>query len=1248
MSIPDYPVTNEERYLSRMLGQGFELPDEPITAVERYLDALVQNGGGGGGGGTPVPTGGVTKFNNRTGAVRPANNDYSASMISTSVSGKNVQTVLDELQDAAMIDGALDPSSGKAVENRVVSQALTALEAKTLPPGGSSDDILVKASGNNYHARWANQGNFMKKSDYDTDNNGRVDKADTSYAVQGPVYKAVLRNTRADTSLLTAEDKGVANGVVPLDSNRKILPEYMPDNIMNGLTNGGVFDAQTRVVTLSEAAKSILGVTYDTMTLEDSTVIPAGYPANVELYYITTNPGTFAGMTFANNDWLISLGNQWQQLTNGNQVSSVLGMTGAVTFTSDKVQQGVSNLYMTAGERAKLNDIESQATRDVNVVQNAQTVTLPDGTVVLRLTNKNGTVTDFEGGGAVDLEDYLKKDGNASNTYVVYDRAGNRTAFIGDELTHVFFAKVVAWLNDLETVAFTGRYTDLSNAPTKLSQFTNDGNGNATQPFITRAANDLVNYYKKGELYTRDEINELIDGVSSFNFIQVDTLPTTNIQTNAIYYVPAQGGTGYDRYQYISNRWIFLGSTDIDMSEYLKKNGNASDTTVSYTVPASRETFATGSKTSVIVGNVVKWLSELKDICFSASWKDLEDKDELALKTDLEDYVAIQQEVADAGMVLGIGDDGKVKPVSGGGNPVVKKGGGNYSIVGNSLDSNVASAAYSSAFGQGTAAINQNMFACGRYNWSDPGLMFAVGNGVQGSRSNAFAVDDRGNGYALKEVFSGNNTDNIVEPSASNSLTTKRYVDRAIDEGIANAGLLRSMVVATVPTVDDADGNTLYLVADPTSEGHYLQYKKVLVSTDPDVYEMANLGGTQIAMEGTQVTALPQPSAAFAGKVYQYVGNDSTYIKGANYVCDVRPFYAWLRVGDSNNIYFTEHVPVVSREYVYRGSHGYVGQISALAASGDASTFTDGLGNTYTRMTTEDLSNYYQWKPILTKLSEFTNDGHGTGQVGDVYMTQLEYDSQKPTKTSDLINDGNGTGNVRDTFISKADLLNLIYPIGSIYMSMNSTSPATLFGGTWSQIGDGYYLRASSSGAGNTLDAQLPNVTGSFRFSSGSQGHPEVSSPSGAFKTASNGNLTYPWPTDGTSGGPRTVNFSLKYFNDSLYVDNGTVQPKSLKVYMWQRVADAKPVTGITLSTTDLHIRVGSISRVVVTVNPSDADNPAYTLTVADTSIAAPDGGYGVIRAKKIGTTSVRVKSVSNPEVYADCAITVEPSDWPG
>ena len=44
-----------------------------------------------------------------------------------------------------------------------------------------------------------------------------------------------------------------------------------------------------------------------------------------------------------------------------------------------------------------------------------------------------------------------------------------------------------------------------------------------------------------------------------------------------------------------------------------------------------------------------------------------------------------------------------------------------------------------------------------------------------------------------------------------------------------------------------------------------------------------------------------------------------------------------------------------------------------------------------------------------------------------------------------------------------------VYPIGSIYMSVNSTDPSTLFGGSWEQIQDRFLLASGSSyGAGTT------------------------------------------------------------------------------------------------------------------------------------------------------------------------------------
>ena len=49
---------------------------------------------------------------------------------------------------------------------------------------------------------------------------------------------------------------------------------------------------------------------------------------------------------------------------------------------------------------------------------------------------------------------------------------------------------------------------------------------------------------------------------------------------------------------------------------------------------------------------------------------------------------------------------------------------------------------------------------------------------------------------------------------------------------------------------------------------------------------------------------------------------------------------------------------------------------------------------------------------------------------------------------------------------TKAEMLNMFYPVGSIYMAYTNINPSTLFGGTWTQIKDSFLLAA-----GNTYSA---------------------------------------------------------------------------------------------------------------------------------------------------------------------------------
>lgn len=71
-------------------------------------------------------------------------------------------------------------------------------------------------------------------------------------------------------------------------------------------------------------------------------------------------------------------------------------------------------------------------------------------------------------------------------------------------------------------------------------------------------------------------------------------------------------------------------------------------------------------------------------------------------------------------------------------------------------------------------------------------------------------------------------------------------------------------------------------------------------------------------------------------------------------------------------------------------------------------------------------------------------------------------------------------GNVEVSAAGVSNIVNIIYPVGSIYMSMSSTNPAELFGGTWERIAQGRCL----IGAGTGTDSRSESKT----FTAGATG----------------------------------------------------------------------------------------------------------------------------------------------------------------
>lgn len=159
--------------------------------------------------------------------------------------------------------------------------------------------------------------------------------------------------------------------------------------------------------------------------------------------------------------------------------------------------------------------------------------------------------------------------------------------------------------------------------------------------------------------------------------------------------------------------------------------------------------------------------------------------------------------------------------------------------------------------------------------------------------------------------------------------------------------------------------------------------------------------------------------------------------------------------------------------------------------------------------------------------------------------TQVTDLGRKPPKVAVLDESGWIYSRAFSSF-AKDMVLETVYPIGSIYMSVNSTSPATLFGGTWQAIKGKFLLGADSDvyKAGNTggeaahtlTEREMPNHRHSIWFpndggeQSAAIGYPDTGSENTYYAEASK--------TSGTGGGAAHNNM-----------------PPYLAVYIWKRTA---------------------------------------------------------------------------------------------
>ena len=157
---------------------------------------------------------------------------------------------------------------------------------------------------------------------------------------------------------------------------------------------------------------------------------------------------------------------------------------------------------------------------------------------------------------------------------------------------------------------------------------------------------------------------------------------------------------------------------------------------------------------------------------------------------------------------------------------------------------------------------------------------------------------------------------------------------------------------------------------------------------------------------------------------------------------------------------------------------------------------------------------------------------------------------------------GNGLG-ISDKGVLSADIVIpevdklTAYPVGSIFQTVSTTSPAALLGGTWQEIAQNRVLMGASyaHAAGTTVEAGLPNITGSLIEtevdSSPFRGSKAGLSKSGALKFTE---VNTDWGGySGMSGSTYNINFDASLSNP-IYGRSYTVQPAAYYVHIWKRV----------------------------------------------------------------------------------------------
>lgn len=136
---------------------------------------------------------------------------------------------------------------------------------------------------------------------------------------------------------------------------------------------------------------------------------------------------------------------------------------------------------------------------------------------------------------------------------------------------------------------------EITDMPTKLSQFTNDSNYQ-TETQVKALINALVNSAPE----TLDTLKEVAEALGN----------DPNFATTITNMIGTKASTDY---------------VNTELAKKIDKTGDASNVTTSFTQATERQTIISGEKLSITLGKLKKWFADFKTVAFTGKYTDLTD-----------------------------------------------------------------------------------------------------------------------------------------------------------------------------------------------------------------------------------------------------------------------------------------------------------------------------------------------------------------------------------------------------------------------------------------------------------------------------------------------------------------------------------------------------------------------------------------------------------------------------------------------